>query len=95
MLASAVHQLHQSAARSFSTAPVVCSKVLSPLNKTSLARQQRANKGLVKGGKRGKGKQTMTLEEASRVLAVSRCRRSPLGSCAVAEAVLILATTTS
>ena len=72
MLASAVHQLHQSAARSFSTAPVVCSKVLSPLNKTSLARQQRANKGLVKGGKRGKGKQTMTLEEASRVLAVSR-----------------------
>ncbi|BGP54981.1 hypothetical protein JCM8202_003491 [Rhodotorula sphaerocarpa] len=69
MLASAVHQLHQSAARAFSSAPVACSKVLSPLNKTSIARQQRLSKGLVKGGKRGKGKQQMTLEEASRVLA--------------------------
>lgn len=71
MLASAVHQLHQSTSRAFSSSSTVGSKVLSPLNKTSIARQQRLNKGLVKGGKRGKGKQTMTLDEASRVLAVS------------------------
>ncbi|BGP15128.1 hypothetical protein JCM10213_006539 [Rhodosporidiobolus nylandii] len=70
LISTAQHAAEQpAAARCFSSSAVASSsKVLSPLNKTAIARRERAAKGLGKGGKRGSDKQTMSLAEAAKVL---------------------------
>ncbi|GAA6014863.1 hypothetical protein JCM10207_002205 [Rhodosporidiobolus poonsookiae] len=56
------------ATRAFSSTPSASTSKLSPLHKTSIARRERAAKGLGKGGRKGSDKQTMTLDEAAKVL---------------------------
>ena len=67
----------QSASRAFSSTASSSSPKFSPLHKTSIARAERAARGQGKGGARGKEKQSMTLEEAHKVLQVSSNLPSP------------------
>ncbi|GAA5863159.1 hypothetical protein JCM1840_002490 [Sporobolomyces johnsonii] len=56
------------AARPFSSSASASTSKLSPLHKTSIARAERAAKGFGKGAKKNQGTQSMTLEEAAKVL---------------------------
>ncbi|GAA5838871.1 hypothetical protein JCM5353_001058 [Sporobolomyces roseus] len=58
----------QSTTRAFSSSASCSSPKFSPLHKTSIARAERAARGQGKAGQRGKEKQSMTLEEAHKVL---------------------------
>jgi len=60
----------QATTRTFSTSASCSSPKFSPLHKTSIARAERAARGQGKAGQRGKEKQSMTLEEAHKVLQV-------------------------
>jgi hypothetical protein len=64
--------LPSTASRSFSSSPAASTSKLSPLHKVTLARAERAAKGIGKG-KKVKTNEVVTLEEAGRILAV----RSP------------------
>ncbi|GAA5970698.1 hypothetical protein JCM11641_007403 [Rhodosporidiobolus odoratus] len=68
LVANVQHCAQQSAPRCFSSSAVASSSKLSPLHKTSIARRERAAKGLGKGGKRTSDKQTLSLQEAAKVL---------------------------
>ncbi|GAA5914770.1 hypothetical protein JCM6882_002738 [Rhodosporidiobolus microsporus] len=68
LLAPAQQLAQQPAARCFSSSSRACSKVLAPLNKTAIARRERAARGAGKGAKRGSDQQTMSLDEAAKVL---------------------------
>ncbi|GAA6042017.1 hypothetical protein JCM8097_009148 [Rhodosporidiobolus ruineniae] len=57
-----------SLSRSFASTSTAANRVRSPLHKAEIAKRERAAKGLGKGGKRGSDKQTMTLDEAAKVL---------------------------
>jgi hypothetical protein len=73
LLQTAQQPLPGSAARAFSSSPIASassSKILSPLNKTAIARRERAARGAGNGGKRGSEKQVLTLDEAAKVLQV-------------------------
>lgn len=56
--------------RSFSSSSFASTSKLSPLNKTTLARINRLSKGGNSKGKKLKEKDTLTLEEAAKILQV-------------------------
>ncbi|CEQ40613.1 SPOSA6832_02248, partial [Sporobolomyces salmonicolor] len=65
----ASHSLSPAApTRAFSSSACASTSKLSPLHKTSIARAERAARGIGKGAKKGSDKQLMTLEEAAKVL---------------------------
>lgn len=58
-------------ARGFASTSAASASKLSPLHKTTLARQERAAKGLGTKGKKTDGATRMTLDQAAKVLQVS------------------------